>query len=590
MYYPSIQDVQIAIKKLNIRHRINITVINEGQLKFALEKPRMKIYGHEQYPELYQKAAVLMEGLTKIHALSDGNKRCAMLIAGFMVKANGAELVLPLKTIRLSVDTAVDAKDEMTEEIQQWFKVHIASNIDQLSILLTENVEEKTIIKNLLEQKKHSEAEGLLDKWMVFDSYPEHRVTWKKLDERWKSKDLARQKSDQSDEFAIPEIPENINDYNSMHSSYNSEHIRKISDLEIVNHTLEELVQYARSIKQFEELLTNTKDVHLLASQAHMLNQSKKFIEAIEIQQKILQIDPTQHSAYLHIGRLYRYNQDYQKSIESFRKCIEINSADPRAHLGIAITLMRMNRNKEALKEINKSIETKPARSLPHYIKSIIQVMLKDFDSAEKSIRQALKRQPTNPEYLAALGRILSEIGKYDEAAEACRKAIDTEPESMAYVHSMGYVYNAMKNYDEVIRFYNVVLQKKPDDLETLFYIGGAYYNKKKYKKALQYLKKGLTINPKDKIGLRLMAITLVQMGEYDKAIKYLDQYIELERDDMQLVIIKSVILVEQNKIDDALELIEKIVKNDPDAKKAIRNDQGFSAIRNFDSFKKLTE
>ena len=86
------------------------------------------------------------------------------------------------------------------------------------------------------------------------------------------------------------------------------------------------------------------------------------------------------------------------------------------------------------------------------------------------------------------------------------------------------------------------------------------------------------------------MVITLIQMGEYDKAIKYLDQCIELERDDIQPVIIKSVILVEQNKIDDALELIEKTIKKDPDAKKAIRNDQGFSAIRNFDSFKRLTE
>ena len=590
MYYPSIQDVQIAIKKLNIRHRINITVINEGQLKFALEKPRMQIYGHEQYPELYQKAAVLMEGLTKIHALSDGNKRCAMLIAGFMVKANGAELVFPLKAIRLSVDTAMDGKDEMTEEIQQWFKVHIANNIDQLSILLTENMEEDNIIKNLLEQKKRNEAEGLLDKWMVFDSYPEHRATWEKLNKRWNSKDRVRQKGNQSSEFTALEIPENTSDYDSMHSSYYGERTIEISDLKIVDHTLEELVQYERSIKQLEELLANTTNVWLLADQAYILERSKKFNEALEVQQRILKIDLTWHYAYLHMGLLYGYNQDYPKSIESFRKYVELNPADPHAHQEIAIALMHVNRNKEALKEINRSIEIEPGRPRSHYVKGTIQATLKDFGNAKKSIRHALTKQPANPEYLATLGYILSEIGEYDKAVEACQKAVDIEPESMAYVYHMGYVYGRMENYDEAIRFYNMVLQREPDDLKTLLYIGGAYSSIGKYKKALQYLKKGLTISPKNKIGLRSMVITLRKIGEYDKAIKYLDQYIELDRDGMQPVIIKSMILIEQNKIDDALELIERITKKHPDAKKVIYDTLKSTGMQDSGPFKKLME
>ena len=593
MYYPSVQDVQIAVKKLNKYHGINITIINEDQLKFALEKPRMQMYDHEQYPELYQKAAVLMEGLTKIHALSDGNKRCAMLIAELLIKANGAELVLPLKTIQLSADTAMDDKDEMTEEIQQWFKIHIANNVEQLSILLTENMEEEAIITNLLDQEKHSEADNLVDRWMVFNSYPEHKTTWEELKKRWKNKDLDRQKGNQSSESTIPEIPENISDDNSTHSRHNSECVRKISDLRIVDHTLEELAQYEKLIKQSEELLADTKNVQLLMDQAYVLEQSGKFKEALEVQQKILKMDPTQHSVCFHMGLMYRYNQNHQKSVENFRKCLELNPTDPYARREIAVALMYMNRNREALKEINRSIEIESGKSIPHYIKSTIQARLGDFDGAEKSIRHALKKQPTNLDYLITLGQILLEIGEYDKAIEVYQKAENIEPKLMVHVHGIAYAYNITKNYDMAIKLYSTALQNRPYDSKALIYMGGAYSNKGEYKKALQYLDIGLMISPENKIGLRSMVTTLRKMGEYEKAIKYLDQYIELEpreSEDMQPVIIKSMILVEQNKIDDALELVEKIVKKDPDAKKMIRNASEFSTIRNSELFRRLTE
>jgi len=34
---------------------MHVAIVNEGQLQFALEKPRMSVFGHTAYPELYQK-------------------------------------------------------------------------------------------------------------------------------------------------------------------------------------------------------------------------------------------------------------------------------------------------------------------------------------------------------------------------------------------------------------------------------------------------------------------------------------------------------------------------------------------------------
>ena len=186
MLYLELRHVQAIIRKLNRKYNTGIDIINRGQLEFALEKPKMNFYGQEQYPQLYQKAAVLMEALTKMHTLSDGNKRTAMLVAEMMIDANGGHLVLPLKSIRLSVDTAMDEDDKMSDVIKQWFKVHTATDACSLSAMLAELDAEEDTIRDLLGRGREGDANRLLDKWMAFDNYPDNRKACNELIARWK--------------------------------------------------------------------------------------------------------------------------------------------------------------------------------------------------------------------------------------------------------------------------------------------------------------------------------------------------------------------------------------------------------------------
>lgn len=186
MHYPTLQHVEAVIRWLNHAHDAKISIINKGQLEFALKKPQMILYGNEQYPELYQKAATLMETITKAHTLSDGNKRVAMMTAGAMLRINGGRLVLPLKSIRLSVDAAMDSDDAMSEIIQQWFKVHTATDMCSLCSMLAELDEEESIIRELLGQGREDDADRLLDRWMAFDNYPDNKKACDDLIRSWK--------------------------------------------------------------------------------------------------------------------------------------------------------------------------------------------------------------------------------------------------------------------------------------------------------------------------------------------------------------------------------------------------------------------
>lgn len=184
--------MDVVINNLNNNFNANVSVLNWGQLGFALDKPRMSLRGIALYPEMYQKAAVLMETLCKSHTLTDGNKRASVMAAEYLANINGATLVVPLKVARMAVDCAMDADDRMSEEIVAWFKVHIAHDELELAVMLEELVEERDMVSSLLDQRRDKEAEQIADRWLAFDSNPESRQAWSSLVEKWKGMDGAQ--------------------------------------------------------------------------------------------------------------------------------------------------------------------------------------------------------------------------------------------------------------------------------------------------------------------------------------------------------------------------------------------------------------
>jgi len=63
-----------------------------GLLAAAAQRPTTTLYGHDAYPTLAAKAAVLLESVVRNHALVDGNKRLGWLCMVVFLGLNGVEL------------------------------------------------------------------------------------------------------------------------------------------------------------------------------------------------------------------------------------------------------------------------------------------------------------------------------------------------------------------------------------------------------------------------------------------------------------------------------------------------------------------
>ncbi|MEU0576313.1 Fic family protein [Streptomyces griseoincarnatus] len=78
---------------LNLAKRLGEDAVRDyGLLDSALARPQSSVFGQDAYPDVWQKAAALMESLARNRALVDGNKRLAWCATWVFLHMNGHPL------------------------------------------------------------------------------------------------------------------------------------------------------------------------------------------------------------------------------------------------------------------------------------------------------------------------------------------------------------------------------------------------------------------------------------------------------------------------------------------------------------------
>jgi len=79
-----------------------------GLLDAAIARPQSTVFGTDAYPDLFTKAAALMQSLARNHPFLDGNKRTAWAAAWVFLSINGIQRHEPLD---------VDVAELMVEDV-----------------------------------------------------------------------------------------------------------------------------------------------------------------------------------------------------------------------------------------------------------------------------------------------------------------------------------------------------------------------------------------------------------------------------------------------------------------------------------------
>ena len=96
-------------------------MLNLGALQSALARPKATFGGEELVPDLWDKAAALMEALITHHAFVDGNKRIGFSTAGLFFELNGVTLTASNEEIVVFTTQVAEGKIK-SPAMSKWFK------------------------------------------------------------------------------------------------------------------------------------------------------------------------------------------------------------------------------------------------------------------------------------------------------------------------------------------------------------------------------------------------------------------------------------------------------------------------------------
>ena len=84
-----------------------------GLLISACERPKTALFGKEQFPDVFSKAATYLESIARHHVFVDGNKRTALVAAARFLETNGFRVMCSNKQLEDLVLTVVTKHPEV---------------------------------------------------------------------------------------------------------------------------------------------------------------------------------------------------------------------------------------------------------------------------------------------------------------------------------------------------------------------------------------------------------------------------------------------------------------------------------------------
>ncbi len=507
--------------------------------------------------------------------------------------------MLPLKSVRMSVDMAMDKNDKLSEAIQKWFKVHTAMNDDQLCFMLEELIEEESIIERLWNKEKHDDVKAILAKWMAFDIYPEKEKVWDELDSRWRRNDGA---ADARHEYAgsasqWPGMWKSITGLAIRNSPGNSLEftVEKTRNLVHYDNSGEELTKVESCLADAEATFANSNDPGTIYRKGTILQYGSKHVKAANEFQRLIKIDKNATGAMDSIAYSYYRLKRYDEGLAWSKKYLTANPGSVKALLRYACMVAAKKRYAEGM-EICERILCKEEYNAGALLTkaACLSGMGKD-NEAVKTLKRILEKDPNDSACYDMLGAIAFKERDYRTAAECCDRYVRLEPGDFE-----GHCHKALVGQldreseipdDEVIKLYEKSLEINPEHAESWNGIGSILSKKGAYKEAVFYLEKSLELKPDLGMVLSGLGVARTFLGDCDGAMSCLDKVLQANPGHGYALFCKSAVHAMKGSIQECLDCLEGAIALDPEFRKMAKDRSGvlFGNVAGTQEFRKLT-
>ena len=278
-------------------------------------------------------------------------------------------------------------------------------------------------------------------------------------------------------------------------------------------------------------IFATTANLPILLEQAMTLHRQGQLLEALELYQQILSLQPRHFDALHLLGLLAANSQNYSGAAEFLGRALAVKPKSPEVLNNYANVLKSLNRHDEALQSYARAIALRPGYAEAWYNQGNAQQDLKDYAAAEQSYQQAIALKPDYTDAYINCGNAQLSRKQYPAALTSYESAIALQPEYAPLYYNRGNALKYLNRPAAALESYRQAIQFKADYPEAFQIMALTLNELKRYQAALAICDHALSQIPEYASLHNQRGLALIGLKLYESAQTSLRRAIELQPD-----------------------------------------------------------
>jgi predicted TPR repeat methyltransferase len=262
-----------------------------------------------------------------------------------------------------------------------------------------------------------------------------------------------------------------------------------------------------------------------------IFGQKGKKVEAINANQRALQLTPDDAKAYSNLGVTLKEMNRLEEAEASYKQAIALKPEYAKAHNNLGVTLQEQGKLEEAEASYKQAIALKPEYAEAHNNLGVTLQEQGKLEEAEVSYRQAIALQSDYAKAYNNLGATLQELSRLKEAEANFREAIMLKFDFVEAHYNLGIILQKLEKSEEAEASYREAIALKPEYTEAHYNSGNTLKEMGRLEEAEVSYREAIALKPEYAEAHNNLGNTLKELGKLEEAESSYRQAIALKPD-----------------------------------------------------------
>jgi tetratricopeptide (TPR) repeat protein len=342
--------------------------------------------------------------------------------------------------------------------------------------------------------------------------------------------------------------------------------------------------QYFFDVEEFEEIIDFYLDNQVLSkakkaldialaqhpgSSLFLLKQARFFMlsnnshKALDVLEKMQQLDPVNHEVFLTRGSVFLKMKKIKEAETEFRLAMKYADEKEEICAGIAFEFENAGLYSEALKYLHKALEINPKNEGVIFETYFCYEVSENLEGAVDFFTKFLDKHPYSKLCWFNLGIAYNNLELYEKAIESYEFVIAIDDTFSSAYFNLGNSYSNLGEYKLAIKNYKATFETEEAQAVTHYYIGECYEKLHQYDMAIQSYQQALELDDEFPDAWMGLGVCHEEIGQRDVAMDFMKKALELDEDNTEFWYIYGDLCFKSEDKEEALKAYHRVSQTD---------------------------